>query len=1084
MSTKNYFAILLVECSLVWLIAILTTYPMYRIFLKIVLLVLVVNHLVTAQVPTKHLHYSPFQKNGFKCVSVKQKFNRALYGGNTAFRVEAGDFPEFALYLPGMGGNLKIGILHNQQSKWLSEAKHIQTVYQDGLMKYQIQDELLGGATLFLNVAAAYTHEALILDYHCEGLLPVDVQLVISYGGVTGKKFSRDGDIGADPESSFYLKPENCTTNLFQLKSNHFSLSYHPKDSTQLVTGIFPPTHSLKLSDATIQQTPLTALNATKNKGLSPCLLSISPLEKDTQSLWIQRGVSELSYTDLPKIRQENERLRKQIVHTIEINTPDSLLNPLGQALSLAADAIWDSPTYMHGAVAWRMRLPAWRGPYIADVLGQHDRAKTYFSAYSKSQVGSTFPLTKAVPDWVMHGAREVEKIGSGIFTEGYICRNPNGEIKPHHYDMNLVYIDQLLNHFNWTGDTAYVREMWKVLEKHLSWEKHNFDPDNDGLFDAYCCIWASDALQYSGGAVTHSTAYNYKAFRMAAYLAKLLGKEDKPYQEEAAKIYAALQEKLWLPETGSFAEYKDALGLKLTHPSVGLWTVYHAIDSEAASVSQQYSMTQYVDKQIPKIPFRISELKEDFYLLSTTNWQPYTWSINNVALGENLHTALACWQAGNRVMAYQLWRNTLVESLYTSASPGGFEQLASFDAVRGELYRDFADGIGMAGRSLVEGLFGIQPKLLSHQIKIKTGFPDTWNYASFKSKDILFDFKRTKQTYHYHIETHWKNANQLLVQIPSVYKNAKEVRVNGKPVDYTIEKTFNGESLLTFSTHEATVFDIQVVFGTPLNKSALNENKQVEKSVVKENVKLILSNKFETIDLSAVFNDKVTRIFKNQYLSPRPTAATLQLPYQGIGNWCYPLTNALIDDRGLRKQAEQGNGIIHYQQISYATPADTNNNNIAFVSKWDNFSDTLTVKPIQKRGRRLHLILAGTTNPMQSRMENGKLLVTFEDGTNKTLSLQNPDTWWPIEQDYFYDGKAFYYDQQKRPTRLLLKSGKFTREETTYSTIKGYSNRAIEGGAANVYALDIPNIPIKSIQLIALCNDVVIGLMALTIEQ
>ena len=1057
---------------------------MYYTFRKIVVLVLGVSYSALAQIPSKPLHYRPFQKTGFQCVSIKRKFNRALYGGNTAFRVEAGDFPEFALYLPGMGGNLKLGLIHNQQSKWLSEAKQIRTVYQDGKMKYQIQDELLGGATLFLNVAAAYTHEALILDYHCEGVLPEEVQLVVSYGGVTGKKFSRDGDIGADPESSFYLKPENCTNNHFQLKVNQFSLNYHPKDSIQLVTGIFSPTHSLKLADARVQQTPLTALNATKDKILSPCLLAIAPLEKETQYLWIQRGETELSYSDLPNILKENERLRKQITSTIEINTPDSLLNPLGQALSLAADAIWDSPTYMHGAVAWRMRLPAWRGPYIADVLGQHDRAKTHFSAYGKSQVGSNFPLTNAVPDSAMHGARELEKIGSGVFTEGYICRNPNGEIKPHHYDMNLVYIDQLLNHFNWTGDTAYVREMWTVLEKHLAWEKHNFDPDNDGLFDAYCCIWASDALQYSGGAVTHSTAYNYKAFRTAAYLAKLLGKDDKPYQQEADKIYAALQKQLWLPETGSFAEYRDALGLKLTHPSAGLWTVYHAIDSEAASEAQQYSMTQYVDRQIPKISFRIPELKEDFYLFSTTNWQPYTWSINNVTLGENLHTALACWQAGNRTMAYQLWRNTLVESLYTSASPGGFEQLASFDAVRGELYRDFADGIGMAGRSLVEGLFGIQPKLLSHQIKIKTGFPETWNYASFKSKDIKFDFKRNKQTYHYRIETYWQHANQLLVQIPSKYKNAKEVVVNGKPVKYTIEKTFSGESLLTFRTKEATIFDIQVVFGTSLNTPLSNENKGGENLVVKNDVNIPSSNKFTSIDLSTVFNDKVTRIFKNQYLSPRPTAPTLQLPYQGIGNWCYPLTNAVIDDRGVRKQAEEGKGIIHHQQIPYATPADTNQNNIAFVSKWDNFSDTLTIKPVQQQGRRLHIMLAGTTNPMQSRMENGKLLVTFEDGTSKTLSLQNPDTWWPIEQDYFYDGKAFYYDQQKRPTRLLLKSGKFTREETTYTTIKGYSNRAIEGGAANIYALDMPNKPIKSIQLIALCNDVIIGLMAVTIEE
>ena len=67
-----------------------------------------------------------------------------------------------------------------------------------------------------------------------------------------------------------------------------------------------------------------------------------------------------------------------------------------------------------------------------------------------------------------------------------------------HHYDMNLCYIDELLWHFNWTGDLEYARRMWPLLTLHLAWEKRNFDPDNDGLYDAYACIWASDALYYT----------------------------------------------------------------------------------------------------------------------------------------------------------------------------------------------------------------------------------------------------------------------------------------------------------------------------------------------------------------------------------------------------------------------------------------------------------------------------------------------------------------------------------------------------------------------------------------------------------
>ena len=50
---------------------------------------------------------------------------------------------------------------------------------------------------------------------------------------------------------------------------------------------------------------------------------------------------------------------------------------------------------------------------------------------------------------------------------------------------MNLCYIDELLWHFNWTGDLGYARQMWPVITRHLAWEKLNYDPDNDGLYDA-----------------------------------------------------------------------------------------------------------------------------------------------------------------------------------------------------------------------------------------------------------------------------------------------------------------------------------------------------------------------------------------------------------------------------------------------------------------------------------------------------------------------------------------------------------------------------------------------------------------------
>ena len=50
-------------------------------------------------------------------------FNRPLYCLNSAFRIDGGDKPEFSLYLPGRGGNLRFGIKTSAGVKWLNDAQ-------------------------------------------------------------------------------------------------------------------------------------------------------------------------------------------------------------------------------------------------------------------------------------------------------------------------------------------------------------------------------------------------------------------------------------------------------------------------------------------------------------------------------------------------------------------------------------------------------------------------------------------------------------------------------------------------------------------------------------------------------------------------------------------------------------------------------------------------------------------------------------------------------------------------------------------------------------------------------------------------
>ncbi|UOG73283.1 DUF4450 domain-containing protein [Hymenobacter tibetensis] len=1173
-----------------------------------------------------------------------KRFTRALYGTNTAFRVETGDLPEFALYLPGMGGNLKFGLLSaDGRSKWLIAAENIVARYRPGAMLYEISDPLLGKGKLQLEVQAMAEAEGLVVRAQFTDVPAGQVQLLWAFGGVTGKKFSRDGDIGADPESSFYLKPEYCQGNEFQLQRNAFTLTYGVAakkkegetvariDKKSLV-GVVPPGATLHVADAAQQESP-TQFAASKGS-TAPALagtLKVKAGEPLYFAVQVPQQATALRYADLPKALEQAEADRQKLAGRIKVSTPDPYINTVGGALSIAADAIWQSPSYMHGAIAWRMPLNGWRGAYTADPLGWHDRAQTHFRAYAKSQLTSpgTGPV---VMDTALNLARHQEKLGTSVFSSGYISRNPGGDFRPHHYDMNLVFIDELLRHFNWTGDLAFAKEMFPVLQRHLAWEKRNFDKDNDGLYDAYAAIWASDALQYSGGAVTHSSAYNYLANLLTAELAQRIGENPAPYRQEAARIKQALDQRLWMPAKGWYAEYQDALGLKQLHPAAGIWTVYHALDSQVPDAFQAYQALRYVDAEIPHIPVRAAGLTDEgYYLLSTTNWQPYDWSINNVAMAEVLHTTLANWQGGRTEEAFKLWKSALLESMYLGSSPGNFQQVSFYDAHRGELYRDFADPVGMASRSLVEGLFGIVPNALEGVLTVRPGLPAAWNQAALTVPDVAFDFRRQGQQDTYTITPTFAKPLKLRLQVQA-RAVAAAITVNGQPVQWKSVAEAVGQPVIEINSEPAAKYVVQIqwqgnapdavalapayapgsalairfphatvgkvfdpqqvlrdakpnqstlaaqVAGLPgsrtvfvqlqqgsltwwaplpmevkeavaimpekesagglrfrlqnhtsellsakvtvnTGKNALETTVQVPANAVSDEVQVPVANtvvgsnavrvewgqgqrvsstlmdwngsapttvgkgSYETVNLASYFNDKVTQIFQNKYLSPRPVGPTLQLPTQGIGNWCYPLTQATIDDAGLRQLAGARNEIKLPWGVPLRTPGTAGEKNILFVSQWDNYAEQATV-PLRGKASHAYLLMAGSTNPMQSQLTNGVVLITYTDKSTETLPLRNPDNWAPIEQDYLQDDFAFTTGAPK-PFRVHLKTGLITRDFKQYTSIKGFSTRAIDGGAANI--LDLPLNPkkkLKSLTLKALSNDVVIGLMSVTLVR
>ncbi len=560
--------------------------------------------------------------------------------------------------------------------------------------------------------------------------------------------------------------------------------------------------------------------------------------------------------------------------------------------------------------------------------------------------------------------------------------------------DNKASYIDELLWHFQYDADKSYMRRMWPVLKNYLDGEKHNSNP------------------------VTRSLAYNYRANLLAARIAKLIGEDGTSYQQEAEAILKAMNQRLWLNDKGHWAEYQDQTGLKRVHESAAVWSIYSPIDCGACTAEQAYRATKYIDKEIPHIPVTTS-----LSTISTSNRLPYSWSINNVAAAEVMHTALAYFEAGRSEEGYQLMKANILDQMYYGQSPANFGQISKYDAAIGECYRDFGDCIGISARTLLQGLFGILPNALEGRCIIRPGFPEAWDSTSLRTPYIYYRYQRQGDEAVYEVTQHFAQPQQIVIRqnlgmgkyrdVVGTSEQHQTIRVK-VPVKYP-EVTFRNNGF----TEQRNIGTDEPTFAEKFHK---------------QNIDYVLNDSVSNSTYLPEVNDSVFRsmIVKDEFIA-------MGVPFR---------TSAI-------------------------------GRNIAFTSLYDNYPDSISI-PLSGRYRQAWLLMAGTTNHMQSRIANGIVVAQYNDGTADTLQLVNPDNWCPVERDYYVDGKAFQV-AEPRPYRVAFASGKASRKLSAPTNAEGGE---IKGGAATMLCMPLNRK--KKLQLLTLrtlSNDVVIGLMAVTLQ-
>jgi hypothetical protein len=1104
---------------------------------------------LTESMTRRPLRYRPV-RGEFVIHNGKEFFNRPIYGASSPtqagdFRVDAGDLPEFSMYLPGHGGNLKLGFIAagGAGSKWGADADEVVARYRPGRMIYEIRDALLGKGMVRAEVLTTAVGAGFMVKVEGQNV-PTGTRLAWAFAGVSGRKGQRNGDIGCErqPVSEFFqVRPEECDGNSYAIEdaaTGHRRIAHVSSMAAEIALGC--PAESLLRSEpfANWSMHPAGAGELARGTFDDPRMMLTGSVELKSQALHLTinhvAADSVIPAKDPGVTFAERSAQVEAIASTLKVDTPDEYVNSAAGNFGIAAETIWDQKNecVLHGGVAWRTMLAGWRGPYCLDALGNHDRAVLEFRHWLKRQ--NTTPVTTGDPamgpwDANMHMARKENLLHS------------NGDVSNNHYDMNMVFMDVLLRHLMWTGDLEFAREVWPGLQRHLAWEHRLFRRTYTSatgkelpLYEAYAAIWASDNLQYNGGGAAHSSAYNVFAFRMAAKIAKALGEDGSAYEAEAELIHQGMQELLWIKKQGAYGESKDLLGPQTVYTNPALWTVYHTIDSEVPAAREAWQMVAERLAVLKHVPVRGDGVPDGgWYMLSCSNWLPYMWSLNLLLLAENMHMALAMWQTGMRDEAYRIFKGNLLDSMFMGQCPGDFHMTSALDVHRQEAQRDFGDPLGISSRALVEGLFGVQPDLLGGEVRIRPGFPSDWEQASLKHKDFYFAWKREGMRETYEFNSRLAKSVPLSLRLVARATSRPIVTANGERVECAFDVRAVGGPMITVKVQAARETRITVEWhgrapmATPAQRSyqvgdrlelpagiglgrvddpqgALENGRAVATgfhtvfaNMLEGDVVWSMPISFdvkaeapmfvgvprmaakapgEQVDLSAVLKNNVTDIFTRVYAEPRSEYCSLAFAGNLLGGWANPDGRASIDDAGLRAA---GGLLKTGVGVDFVTPSGSAPNCL-FLSYWK--QDEISVKiPLSGRAHGIYLLMAGSTLPQCSRMEHGTVSVAYTGGTAARLSLRNPETWWPIEQDYLLDDYLFV-NNAPLPPRVDLRTGQTRILDAQSFHGKG---RTVPGGAATILHLPLdPAKELESLQVSVNLYGIVLGLMAATLAR
>ena len=941
----------------------------------------------------------------------------------------------------------------DQTSKWFHDSEDIRAEFKNGWMEYELSQmsAWFPDVRVKMEVYPLLPDDGYIVHYRITTDQRVnfvagfgaitDVLCRFEYKGEPRRYFSAENCCGNVVELG---KNRACVTHT-DGKSMRIATSFDADfalGSARVMSEPYPSTFMRSTPENENDNVVRISAPVEPGKPLDGFIVALYNSDEATLDKWLSMK-NPISYV--------KEQIYEKLA-CIDVATPDKALDLSVAPTVIALDSSWHKDSFHHGAFAYHAPFLGWRNWYAPTALGWWDRVsktmKKYFALISKGDVKDERVWYDYTP---IHDGQS-KFTGRYHNQDNPVGRLPScfdSKEQPEYvpYNMQECALDMMLYYIEWSGDLEIAREHFDDMCSMVEWERRTFDPDDKGLYQNVLNTWISDGHNYNGAGCAQSTAYNYRANLVLSRIAEKIGRDGSVFKARAEKIKKALNEKLWIANEGVIAESLDVVGNCLIHPSVELPTVYHVMDSDMIDGFRAYRTLKFTENHIQNITTPVSGGR----LCYSSNWLPKQYSNCGIFPAENAHLALVYFKLGLKEEGKKIL-DGIADCYRTGRNPGMAAHVQSPMCTCDLGDMDFTDVSSTYLRLVIEGFFGIRIDSLTDTVHIAPGFPSEWEHASLALKDISLCYNRKGNHEVFNISS--ERSEKKEIRIPMRSADIEAVMLDGKPVPYKIVSAPNNSfimvetekcgrfqlrvmhgstalptleytttalsgSRMVFEVKGAdiaevfdvseTLSDIKIignkVYATAMNiagdhtlfirvKSgeydawlAADYDITVEETV---DAPLSESSAFVPVDISPLFNCKMTELHEQSYVRPRPEGYSMGMYQNGrySHNWTQKGRHVVcVDDSMLRNS---GGTVYSPSGIPFATPEK--NENLACVSIFERFPTEMTVS-LDGCAEELAIMFVASSCCLHTAVEGVRITVNYADGTSEATSLVYPES-------------------------------------------------------------------------------------------